>query len=177
MCRSKRFTDEIKHVRQLLREEADRAMERLCGPLGFTYKSEEAGQRAGGFTAIRAMTATSVALRTSSAVSAGASVATAVAAAPEILLLNDEQSAPLRRFYCGELRPYLQNARRSFGLSDAGRARSSFAAIRTLVPHRRTRRSAIWKRFAMRRGSSRCKSACTAGCMAGCWHTFRFRWR
>src|SRR5205814_9241986 len=26
--------DEIKHVRQLLREEADRAMERLCGPLG-----------------------------------------------------------------------------------------------------------------------------------------------
>jgi len=126
--------DEIKHVRQLLREEADRAMERLCGPLGFTYKSEEAGQRAGGFTAIRAMTATSVALRTSAAVSAGASVATAVAAAPEILLLNDEQSAPLRRFYCGELRPYLQNARRSFGLSDAGRARSSFAAIRTLVP-------------------------------------------
>jgi len=37
--------DEIKHVWQLLREEADRAMERLCGPLGFTYKSEEAGQR------------------------------------------------------------------------------------------------------------------------------------
>ena len=48
--------------------------------------------------------------------------------------MNDEQSAPLRRFYCGELRPYLENTKRSFGLNDAGRARSSFAAIRTLVP-------------------------------------------
>src|SRR5437867_2934737 len=84
--------DEIGHVRRLLREEADHAMESLCGPLGFTYKYEEAGQRAGGFTAMRALTATSVALRTSAAVSAGASVATAVAAAPEIILLNDEQS-------------------------------------------------------------------------------------
>ncbi|HLZ13625.1 MAG TPA: hypothetical protein VKP58_13645 [Candidatus Acidoferrum sp.] len=126
--------DEIGHVRRLLREEADRAMESLCGPLGFTYGSEESGQRAGGFTAMRALTATTVALRTSAAVSAGASVATAVAAAPEILLLNDEQSAPLRRFYCGEVRPYLENPKRSFRVSDAGRARSSFAAIRTLVP-------------------------------------------
>ncbi|HLK06058.1 MAG TPA: hypothetical protein VKT53_16595 [Candidatus Acidoferrum sp.] len=126
--------DEIGHVRMLLREEADRAMEALCGPLGFAYKSEEAGQRAGGFTAMRALTGSTVALRTSAAVSAGASVATAVAAAPEIILLNDEQSAPLRRFYCGELRPYLENPKRSQRLSDEGRARSSFAAMRTLVP-------------------------------------------
>jgi len=126
--------DEIGHIRRLLHEEADHAMESLCGPLGFTYKSEEAGQRAGGFTAMRALTASTVALRTSAAVSAGASVATAVAAAPEIILLNDEQSAPLRRFYCGELRPYLVHPKRRQSLSDAGRARSSFNAVRTLVP-------------------------------------------
>ena len=126
--------DEIGHVRRLLREEADHAMEALCGPLGFMYKSEEAGQRAGGFTAMRALTASTVALRTSAAVSAGASVATAVAAAPEIILLNDEQSAPLRRFYCGELRPYLEHPKRRVALNDAGRAHSSFAAVRTLAP-------------------------------------------
>ena len=125
---------EIGHVRRLLREEADRAMESLCGPLGFTNKPEEAGQRAGGFTAMRALTSTTVALRTSAAVSAGASVAAAVAAAPEIVLLSDEQSAPLRRFYLCELRPYLQHPKRGFTLSDEGRARSSFAAVRTLVP-------------------------------------------
>jgi hypothetical protein len=126
--------DEIGHVRRLLREEADQAMESLCGPLGFGCKSEEAGQRAGGFTAVRALTASSVALRTSAAVSAGASVATAVAAAPEIILLNETQSAPLRRFYAAELRPYLELPKRSLRLSDAGRAKSSFSAVRTLVP-------------------------------------------
>ncbi len=126
--------DEIGHVRRLLREEADRAMESLCGPLGFGHKSDEAGQRAGGFTAMRALTATTVALRTSAAVSAGASVATAVAAAPEIILLNEEQSAPLRRFYLGEMRPYLEQPKRSSRLSEAGRAKSSFTAVRTLVP-------------------------------------------
>ena len=83
---------------------------------------------------MRALTATTVALRTSAAVSAGASVATAVAAAPEIILLNDEQSASLRRFYCGELRPYLESPKRSLRLSDAGQAKSAFAAARTLVP-------------------------------------------
>jgi hypothetical protein len=126
--------DEIGHVQQLLREEADHAMEALCGPLGFRYKLEEAGQRAGGFTAMRALTASTVALRTSAAVSAGASVATAVAAAPEIILLSDERSAPLRRFYCGELRPYLEHPKRRAALSNEGRAHSSFAAVRTLVP-------------------------------------------
>lgn len=83
---------------------------------------------------MRALTASSVALRTSAAVSAGASVATAVAPAPEIILLNEEQSAPLRRFYASELRPYLELPKRSLRLSDAGRAKSSFSAVRTLVP-------------------------------------------
>lgn len=124
---------EIGHVRRLLREEADRAVEALCGPMGFKYQSEE-GQRAGGFTAMRALTAGTVALRTSAAVSAGASVATAVAAAPEIVLLNEEQAAPLKRFYTSELRPYLEKPKRGMRMSDAGRARSSFAAVKTLVP-------------------------------------------
>ncbi len=126
--------DEIGHVRRLLREEADHVMESLCGPMGFTYKSEEAGQRAGGFTAMRALTSTTVALRTSAAVSAGASVATAVAAAPEIILLSEEQSAPLCRFYLGDLRPYLEHPKRRMALSDSGRASSFFASVRTLMP-------------------------------------------
>ena len=126
--------DEIGHVRRLLLEEADHAMEALCGPMGFKYKSEDAGQRAGGFTAMRALSAGTVAVRTSAAVSAGASVATAVAAAPEIVLLNDEQSAPLRKFYSMELRPYLLHPKRGLALSDAGRAHSFFAAVRTLAP-------------------------------------------
>ena len=83
---------------------------------------------------MRTLTATTVTLRTSAAVSAGASVATAVAAAPEIILLNQEQSAPLQRFYLTELRPYLEQSKRSSRLSEAGRAKSSFAAVRTLVP-------------------------------------------
>ena len=125
--------DEIGHVRRLLREEADRAMENICGPLGFTYKSDKEGQRAGGFTAMRALSSTTVALRTSAAVSAGASAA--VAAAPEILLLNDEQSAPLRRFYQSEMRPYLnQPKRRGARLGDAARAKHSFNALKTLIP-------------------------------------------
>jgi len=126
--------DEIGHVRRLLREEADRAMESLCGPMGFAYKSEEASQRAGGFTAMRVLTSTTVALRTSAAVSAGASVASAVAAAPEIILLDGEQSAPLCRFYLGELRPYLEHPKRTMALSDSGRASSFFASVRTLMP-------------------------------------------
>jgi hypothetical protein len=126
--------DEIGHVRRLLREEADRSMEALCGPMGFEYKSEEAGQRAGGFTAMRALTASTVAVRTSAAVSAGASLATAVAAAPEIVILSEEQSAPLRIFYATELRPYLERPKRGMRLSDAERARISFAAVKTPVP-------------------------------------------
>src|SRR5690242_14820656 len=77
--------DEIGHVRSLLREEADRAVESVCGNLGLPKSSAEETQRAGGFTALRPIAATAVPLRTSAAVSAGASAA--VAAAPEIVRL------------------------------------------------------------------------------------------
>src|SRR5258708_21273762 len=42
--------DEIGRVRSLLREEADRSIESLCGSLGIRQPLGEEGQRAGGFT-------------------------------------------------------------------------------------------------------------------------------
>jgi len=125
--------DEIAHVRSLLREEADRAVESICGSLGLSKTSGEEGQRAGGFTALRTMAASAVPLRTSAAVSAGASAA--VAAAPEIVLLSEEESAPLRRFYIQEMRPFLENPKhRGQRLGDAQKAASAFAGLRTLLP-------------------------------------------
>src|SRR5882724_13060080 len=84
--------DEIGRVRMLLREEADCSIEFLCGNLGLMNRLDEEGQRAGGFTALRTIAASAVPLRTSAAVSAGASAA--VAAATEIILLSEEESAP-----------------------------------------------------------------------------------
>ncbi len=125
--------DEIGSVRTLLRVEADRAMESLCGNLGLSKESNEVGQRAGGFTALRTMAASAVPLRTSVAVSAGASAA--VAAAPEIILLSEEESAPLRRFYLNEMRPFLERPkRRGQRLADAAKAKGAFSGLRTLLP-------------------------------------------
>jgi hypothetical protein len=125
--------DEIGRVRTLLRVEADRAMESLCGNLGLSKQLNEEGQRAGGFTALRTMAASAVPLRTSAAVSAGASAA--VAAAPEIILLSEEESAPLRRFYLNEMRPFLERPKqRSQRLADGAKAGSAFAGLRTLLP-------------------------------------------
>src|SRR6266478_1054453 len=125
--------DEIGRVRTLLREEADRAVESICGNLGLSKRTNEEGLRAGGFTALRTMAASAVPLRTSAAVSAGASAA--VAAAPEIILLSEEESAPLRRFYVQEMRPFLENPKqRGQCLADAQKAAGAFAGLRTLVP-------------------------------------------
>jgi hypothetical protein len=125
--------DEIGHVRALLREEADRAVESLCGSIGLRKTSEKEGVRAGGFTALRPIAAAAVPLRTSAAVSAGASAA--VAAAPEIVLLNEEESTPLRRFYLNEMRPFLEHPKiRGQRLADAGKAGGTFAGLGTLLP-------------------------------------------
>jgi hypothetical protein len=116
--------DEIGHVRDLLLEEADRAMETLCGALGVDKGSGQEIQRAGGFTAMRPM-------------AASAKSSAAVAAAPEILLLTEEESLPLRRFYLNEVRPFLERpAERRPLLSDAGKAQFGFAGLRTLLPAR-----------------------------------------
>jgi hypothetical protein len=125
--------DEIAHVRTLLLEEGDRAVEALCGSMGLTKSESDEGQRAGGFTALRPIAAGVVPLRTSAAVSAGASAA--VAAAPEILLLSDEESAPLRSFYATEMRPFLEHPKgHRWRLADEGKAGSSFAGLKTLLP-------------------------------------------
>lgn len=125
--------DEIGHVRALLREEADRSVETVCGNLGFAKTSAEEAQRAGGFSAMRPIAATAVPLRTSAAVSAGASAA--VAAAPERILLSIEQSAPLRSFYLSEMRPFLDTAKKTGRrLSDPASASMTFAGLRTMLP-------------------------------------------
>jgi len=125
--------DEIGNVRALLLEEADRAVESLCGNLGLGRSSAEEAQRAGGFTALRPIAAAAVPLRTSAAVSAGASAA--VAAAHEIILLSQEESAMLRSFYLEEMRPFLDHAHRlGQRLGDAAKASSAFSSLRTLMP-------------------------------------------
>ena len=123
---------EIENVRKLLREEADRAVESICGAMGLV-KGEAEGQRAGGFTALRPISSTAVPLRTSAAVSAGASAA--VAPAVEAILLTEAESAPLKRFYLQELRVFLeQPKRRGQRLGDAEKAKLAFAGLKTLLP-------------------------------------------
>jgi hypothetical protein len=123
--------DEIGNVRMLLRQEADRAMEALCGSMGLTGGDENA-ERAGGFSALRPIAATAVPLRTSAAVSAGAA---AVAMAPEIILLNEEEAAPLKKFYLSEMRVFLEEPkRRGQRLADSNTAPAAFSRLHTLLP-------------------------------------------
>lgn len=125
--------DEIGNVRNSLREEADRAVESLCGSMALTNRVSKEAERAGGFSALRPIAAASAPLRTSAAISAGASAA--VAAAPERILLTVEESAPLKSFYLSELRLFLEDPnRRGQRLGDAGKARSAFAALQTRLP-------------------------------------------
>jgi hypothetical protein len=117
---------EIANVRKLLREEADRGIESICGSLGLSKSTPEAAQRAGGFTALRPI-----------AVAPGgvAAGAVAVAAATEILLLTEEESAPLRHFYLDEMRPFLESPKtRRSRLASTATARNAFTSLRTLLP-------------------------------------------
>src|SRR5690349_23401088 len=111
--------DEIGNVRKALRMEADKLVESVCGRMGLVKEIDE-GQRAGGFTALRPIAATAAPLRTSAAVSAGASAAGA--AAPERILLSTEQSAPLRRCYLNEMRPFLERPKSGKRLADPATA-------------------------------------------------------
>ncbi len=113
--------DEIGNVRKLLREEADRGVEAICGPLGLGKSGKEELQRAGGFTAAQKMAATSG--------------GTAVAAAPETVVLSEEECAPLRKFYLGEMRLFLEKPKhRGVRLGDEDKAHGAFAGLRTLMP-------------------------------------------
>jgi hypothetical protein len=125
--------DEIGHVRNSLREEADHAVESLCGSIGLENNMNNEPQRAGGFSALRPIAASSAPLRTSAAVSAGASAAVAVV--PERILLTPEEGAPLKRFYLTEMRAFLEDPKkRGQRLGNASRARSAFARLQTLLP-------------------------------------------
>jgi len=123
--------DEIGSVRILLRQEADRAVEALCGAMGLA-RNDEHGERAGGFSALRPIAATAAPLRSSAAVSAGAA---AVAMASEIILLNEEEAAPLKKFYLSEMRVFLEEPkRRGQRLADSNTAPAAFSRLRTLLP-------------------------------------------
>lgn len=112
--------DEIANVRGLLREEADRSMENLCGPLGLETSAKQEGQRAGGFGTARSV---------SGASGAGAAVA------EEKILMTEEESGPLRKFYLVEMRPYLeQPKRRGARLGNADKAHGVFSSLHTLLP-------------------------------------------
>jgi hypothetical protein len=113
--------DEIGNVRKLLREEADRGVEAICGPLGIGKLADEEVQRAGGFGAARAIATTG----------SGAGVA----AAAETVVLTEEERAPLRQFYLSEMRPFLeQPTQRGPRLGDADKALGAFSGLRTLMP-------------------------------------------
>jgi len=123
---------EIGNVQKALREEADRAVESICGAMGLGREEGE-GQRAGGFTALRPIAATAVPLRTSAAVSAGAS--SAVAQVTETVLLGETESAPLKKFYLQEMRVFLERPEaRGQRLGDADKAKLAFAGLKTLLP-------------------------------------------
>jgi hypothetical protein len=108
-------------------------MEALCGNIGIARHGDGEVQRAGGFTALRPIAANAAPLRTSAAISAGASAA--VTAAPEILLLSETESAPLRSFYLEEMRPFLEQPRlRGRRLADVARASGVFTGLKTLLP-------------------------------------------
>lgn len=126
--------DEIGHVRELLQEEADRQMGALCGDLGLAKPRESpAEQRAGGFTALRPIAASAAPLRTSAAVSAGASAG--VAPQAEIALLTEAESGTLRAFYMAEMRVFLTSPKKHRQrLADKARASSAFANLRTVLP-------------------------------------------
>jgi hypothetical protein len=113
--------DEIGNVRRLLREEADRGVEALCGPLGIDKSASGEVLRGGGLSAARGMATTSG--------------GTAVAAATETVVLSEEERAPLRKFYLSEMRPFLEQPKlRGSRLCDADTAHVAFSGLRTLMP-------------------------------------------
>jgi hypothetical protein len=123
---------EIGNVQRLLRKEADRAVESVCGKMEL-IRNEAEGQRAGGFTALRPISAAAAPLRTSAAISAGASAA--VTPAVEAILLSEADGEPLKRFYLEELRPFLERpGRRRLRLGDPEKAKLAFAGLKTLLP-------------------------------------------
>src|SRR5580704_5734451 len=113
--------DEIGNVQKLLRDEADRGVESICGPLGIGKSASEEVLRAGGLSAARSMSTMS---------SRGA-----VAAAAQTVMLTEEEYAPLRKFYLSEMRPFLEQPRQHRSrLGDRDKAHGAFSGLQTLMP-------------------------------------------
>ena len=113
--------DEIESVRKLLIEEADRAVETMCGPLRLSRSAADDGRRAGGFSAARA---------TVTSTSGGT-----VAVAEEQVALTEEESLRLKKFYLDEMRPFLKKPKsRGWRLSEEDKAQNAFSGLRTLLP-------------------------------------------
>ena len=113
--------DEIANVRKSLIEEADCAVEMLCGSLGLSSSATEDVQRAGGFSAARA---------TVTSASGGT-----VAIAEERVVLKEGESTRLKTFYLTEMRPFLQQPKlREASLRDRDKAHNAFVGLETLLP-------------------------------------------
>jgi hypothetical protein len=113
--------DEIGNVQKLLREEADRGVESICGPLGVGKTASEEVLRAGGLSAARSVPTQGI--------------GGAVAAAAETVMLTEEECAPLRKFYLSEMRPFLERPRQPGSrLGDADKAHGTFSGLQTLMP-------------------------------------------
>lgn len=112
--------DEIARVRGQLREEADRTVENLCGSLGLKTPEKQEGQRAGGFGTTRGV---------------GGASSTVAAVAEEKVLMTEEESEPLRKFYLLEMRRYLEQPKqRGARLANAEKAHGVFSGLQTLLP-------------------------------------------
>ena len=58
-----------------------------------------------------------------------------MAAAAETVVLSEEECAPLRKFYLGEMRPFLEQPKmRGSRLGDADKAHGAFSGLQTLMP-------------------------------------------
>jgi hypothetical protein len=104
------IVEEIGNVRAQLLEEADQFVAALCGPIGFETSASSKASRAGGFEAKRS------------------------AAAIVTPTLSEEESAPVRKFYLLEMRPFLEHPATRARLGDAAKARLAFQHVRTLSP-------------------------------------------
>ena len=111
--------EEIESVRAQLREEADQYVAAVCGLLGVPTAAAEQSQdegfseKAGGATVSRQLTTAPVA----------------------VVVLTEEESAPLQSFYLREMHPFLDNpGARNHPLADPGQARGMFEELRALLP-------------------------------------------
>jgi len=122
------------------------------------------GQRAGGFTALRPSPPPP--FRCAPQPPSVRARAPPWLAAPEIILLSEEESAPLRRFFLDEMRPFpgAPQATRPASRRHRQSGGPCFPDCALCCPPPRTSPWMTSKTFATKRASSHARSACIAGC-------------